>query len=437
MKIRVFAAGLCTGLALLMARPSLGQFGNFDPPRNHAIDHAPYNPNHNQFYPPPGAVTPRQLPGLANSLATEAQQLLDNLRYELYGTFAGRQVEMRAGAVLNAANQVARNAQSGIAEQAQIARSMNQFDLAFTELNSVLRGVGGNSPRSSASVDRLQKVAFQISNLIGAYGPLPGGPPPLIGVQPIQIPGLPCSVRSLTDATANLRIATNNYAGFVQNSFRALADSAQSLNEQVRYFQGLQNARIRFEELQQSFQQLRLVASDINTLLGQTNPPPTVIQTWVPVIDSLNRVATLLNVPGQLMPPRPGIGGGVIVNPGFPPPPGGDPGPGPAFLALINQALAESDGFLQGVSANASTVPGGFQFVADARNLRGSLLNLNQQVRAGARRRDLAQTLAVAQSYANSINRRIAAVARGRVGPNIARFQDLANMLDQLQEMLN
>ncbi|AGA27682.1 hypothetical protein [Singulisphaera acidiphila] len=436
MKTRVFAAGLCTFLVLVISRPSLGQFGNAYPPPNNPNANAPYNPNYNQFYPPTGAVTPQQLPGLANALATEAQQLLDNLRYELYGTFAGRQLEMRAGAVLNAANQVAQNAQLGIAGQAQIAGAMNQFDVAFTELNSVLRSVGGNSPRSSASVDRLQKVAFQIRNMIGAYGPLPGGPPPLTGVLPIQIPGLPCSIRSLTDATANLRIATNNYASFVQNAFRTLADSAQSLNEQVRYFQGLQSAPVQFVELQQSFQQLRLVASDVNTLLGQINPPPQVIQTWAPVLDSLNRVAALLNIPGQLVLPRPGIGGGVIVNPGFPLP-GGDPGPGPAFLGMLNQALAESDGFLQGISANASAVPGGFQFVADARNLRGSLLNLNQQVRVGARRRDLIQTMAVAQNYANSINRRIAAVARGRIGPNIARFQDLANMLNQLQGMLN
>lgn len=437
MKPRVLATGLCTFLSFLITQPSLGQFGVPLPPPSTPNYNAPYNPNYNQFYPPPGSVTPQQLPGLANALATEAQQLLDNLRFELYGTLEGRQLEMRAGAVLNAANQVARSAQRGPAGQGAVAGAMQQFDAAFTELNRVIHRSGGNSPRSSASVDRLQKVAFQIRNLIGAYGPSPGGPPPVVGLPPIQIPGLPCSIRSLTDATANLRIAANNYASFVQTSFRALADSSQSLNEQVRYFQGLQSAPVRFEELQQSFQQLRLVADDINRLLEQLNPPPPVLQTWLPVVDSLNRVADLLRIPGRLPPPRVGPGGGVIVDPGFPPPVIVDPGPGPAFLALLNQTLAESDGFLQGISANASAVPGGFQFVADARNLRASLLTLNQQVRLGARRRELNQTMADAQRSARSINRRINAVARGRIGPNIARFQDLATMLNQLQSMLN
>lgn len=146
MKTRVLIVGWCPFLVLLVSRPSLGQFGNPYPPPNTPNYSAPYNPDDNQFYPPAGAVSPQRLPSLANSLATEAQQLLDNLRYELYGTFEGRQLEMRAGAVLNAANQVAQNAQFGAAGQAQIGGSMNQFDVAFTELNSVMRSVGEIRP---------------------------------------------------------------------------------------------------------------------------------------------------------------------------------------------------------------------------------------------------------------------------------------------------
>ncbi len=87
-----------------------------------------------------------------------------------------------------------------------------------------------------------------------------------------------------------------------------------------------------------------------------------------------------------------------------------DPGPGPAFLALLNQTLAESDGFLQGISANASAVPGGFQFVADAA-ISAQLTDAQPASAARRfRRRDLNQTMADAQNSARSINRRINAV---------------------------
>jgi|GEM_PF-4668216 len=416
-------------VVLMMVQPAPAQF---DP----AYPRVPYNPNDNQFYPPTGPGSFQQLPALANALAAEAQQLLDNLRFELYGTFEGRQLEMRAGAVSNAASLVAQKARIGDAGPAQLPAAMGQFDEAFAELNRMVRTLGGRAPRSAGSIDRLQKLAFQIRNLIGLYGPLPGGPPPLGGVQPIVIPGLPCSIRSLADATANLRIATNNYTGTVQSTFRPLADSAQMLNNQVRYFQGLQSSAVQFPEIQQACQQLRLSASDINVRIGQLNPPPPVFGAWSSVLDSLNRVTALLNIPGPLVMPSPGTG--VIVPPPvLPPGPFPGPGPGPRFLRLLGQVLAESDGFLEGISANAAAVPGGFQFVADARNLRGALLSLDQQARLGAPRGELLQTMAVAQRFTNAIQRRIARVAKGRIGPNIARFQDLAAMIDQLHAMLN
>ena len=52
-----------------------------------------YNPGVPRFY-PPRPPTQQGLPQLARSLAAEAQQAADNLRYELSGTYLGRQSEM-------------------------------------------------------------------------------------------------------------------------------------------------------------------------------------------------------------------------------------------------------------------------------------------------------------------------------------------------------
>ncbi len=180
MKPRALATGLCTFLGFLITQPSLGQFGvpvPVPPPTTRIIT-PPTTPTTTSSIRPPDRSLPQQLPGLANALATEAQQLLDNLRFELYGTLEGGSSEMRAGAVLNAANQVARTPRGVPRGEGAVAGAMPQFDAAFTELNRVIHRSGGNSPRSSASVDRLQKVAFQIRNLIGAYGPSPGAHPP-------------------------------------------------------------------------------------------------------------------------------------------------------------------------------------------------------------------------------------------------------------------
>ena len=149
-----------------------------------------------QFF-PAQTQTAEGLPQLARSLAAEAQNTADNVRYELTGTYTGGQAEMRANALAQAtaAFQQAVNFRRG----PELLQSFTAVDRAYASLAGVLGNRAGMAPRTTNAMVRVQRLSFQIRNVIGSYSP--------------GAPGLPLNcgpsfnARGLADATSNLQIA--------------------------------------------------------------------------------------------------------------------------------------------------------------------------------------------------------------------------------------
>ena len=125
-----------------------------------------YNPGVPRFY-PPRPPTQQGLPQLARSLAAEAQQAADNLRYELSGTYLGRQSEMRANALAQAASSFQQQVDLGGGPR--LLQTFTSVDRAYAALAEVLRNSGGMAPRTSNSMERIQRLSFQVRNVIGSY----------------------------------------------------------------------------------------------------------------------------------------------------------------------------------------------------------------------------------------------------------------------------
>jgi len=110
--------------------------------------------------------------------------------------------------------------------------------------------------------------------------------------------------------------------------------------------------------------------------------------------------------------------------------------PSAEFLGLLNTALKQSDVFLRTIESHVNQVVQGYQFQAEARQFRSSLLVLNQHVREGAPRRDLEMALGGALGSSRAISTRIAALAGGRAGPVINQFRAAEQMVGQLAQLL-
>jgi hypothetical protein len=151
---------------------------------------AQYTDNAGAFYPgqvvvdaPPAAFAPNagpSLPALINSLVMESQQAMDNLRYEMAGTDVCLQGEFRGIALINACKQFQNNIQTN--DPRLLQKGFTNIDRAFTALSQLVSPYGQDAPRTVNSLDRVQRLTFQIRNRIGSYQPgspgLPVNAPP-------------------------------------------------------------------------------------------------------------------------------------------------------------------------------------------------------------------------------------------------------------------
>ena len=393
------------------------------------------------------------LPQLARSFAAEAQQTADNVRYELSGTYLGRQAEMRANALAQAASAFQQEAAS-FGRGPELLQTFTSVDRAYASLAEVLGNSAGMAPRTSNSMERIQRLSFQIRNVIGSYSPGAPGLPPNSG------PGY--NARGLADATSNLQIAAEQaYRALAPDpapAFREAQVSAQNLADQNRFFQGMQSSTVRQEELWQMCQQLRLVAWDMCALPSRFPVDPATRGAIVLAKQQLDQVCRFLGIdpnspisdPGsppnsgkivRAAPPDPSLS----PQPGFPvqlpqPPIGAFPPtgyrPSAEFLAILNTALNQSDVFLRTIESHVNQMVQGYQFQAEARQFRSNLLVLNQRVREGAPRREIEAALDGALRSSRVISTRIGALVGGRGGPVINQFRAAEQMVGQLSQVL-
>jgi hypothetical protein len=404
-----------------------------------------------QFF-PPQTPTAQGLPQLARSLATEAQQTADNVRYELSGTYTGGQAEMRANALAQATAAFQQAANFG--RGPELLQSFTAVDRAYASLADVLGNSAGMAPRTTNVMERVQRLSFQIRNVIGSY--IPGAP----GLPPNCGPNF--NARGLADATSNLQIAAERASQVLASNpatvLREAQVSAQNLADQNRFFQGMQSSTVRQEELWQMCQQLRLVSWDMCALPSRVPVDPAMRGAIVMAKQQLDQICRFLAIdpnspisdPGsppnsgkivRAAPPDPSL----TPQPGFPvqlpqPPIGAFPPtgyrPSAEFLALLNTALNQSDVFLRTIESHVNQMVQGYQFQAEARQFRSNLLVLNQRVREGAPRREIEAALNGALRSSRVISTRIGALVGGRGGPVINQFRAAEQMVGQLSQVL-
>ncbi|MDG3004627.1 hypothetical protein [Paludisphaera mucosa] len=413
-----------------------------------------------QFF-PPGRPDSGSLPRLADSLADEARQAADDVRYELAGSYLANQAGMRAEALARSAASFRDQARRGAPN---LQGAFLDVDRAYTALAGVLGGGRVSAPRASNALDRIQRLSYQIRSVIGSYD---AGSP---GLPPNRDPRW--DARGVGAATSNLQIAADRASQMLAGrrdpaGVRASA-SAASLLEQNRYFQGMQTSTARAEDLWQMVQQIRLVAWDLflYPTIAAVDPPTR--DAIVGVRQQLDRLCGFFAIdprgpiedpaypPGSNRivrppPPDPAYGGPPPIQPPIQPPilpppgirpprppvgPGHGFRPGPEFVSLLNEAIGQLDGYLQTLGAHVNQVKQGRQFQSEAQQLRGALEGLYQRVRDGAPRRELRGALELALRHSDTITAHMNAIVGAAGGPMVAQFRAADQSLRRMNQML-
>lgn len=396
---------------------------------------------------PPGS----SMPELANALVMETQQIQDNLQYELAGSDIGRQAVYRAMALNDASRTLLGNLPSGDARA--ISAAFQDVDRAFTAVSQILADYGRDAPRSVNSLDRVQRLTFQMRNRLGFYQP--GGPS-----RPVDRPPA-FDARGLADATARLQMEidrtsrmSNRYFG---KEFELAKNAISQMEGLNRFLQGLLTTSVRNEELWQACQQLRLASWDLFDFAARYPIDPQYRQQIVTLKASHDTVCRLVGTdpngpvyepgkpPGQGRvvrppPPDPSI---VPAQPGFPP--GVRPNPSlrpaytpisPDFLALLNDTLNQSDAFLSTIETHVNQIHFGHQFQSAARLVRSDLLALNQLVRQASDRSELARLAQGLQQKTDQLASMVQRVTNNRPGPIVNQFRSLQLSIGQIVQSL-
>ena len=423
---------------------------------------AQYNDNAGAFYPgqvvvdaPPPAFPPTggpSLPALVNSLVMESQQAMDNLRYEMAGTDVCLQGEFRGIALINACKQFQNNIQTNDPRLLQVG--FTNIDRAFTAFSQLMSPYGQDAARTVNSLDRVQRLTFQIRNRIGSYQP---GSPGL----PVNSPPA-FSPRALADATARLQIAidqlSRTLARYYQQEYAPARNSANQMEGLNRFLQGLLTSSVRNEEIWQATQQLRLVSWDLFTFAAQY-PIDQALRNQIVATKQLHDVVCNLagsdpNGPiyepgmppgkGRIVkqaPPNPAIGPGQpgippIVRPIAPPHPPQFFQPTPEFLALLNTTLNQSDTLLKTVELHVNQLNYGHRIQASLRMLRSDLLVLNQIVRQSSSRNEIQRLGSGLLEKTNELAGIVQQYAGGKSGPLIDQLRTLDQSVRQVVQLL-
>jgi len=118
-----------------------------------------------------------------------------------------------------------------------------------------------------------------------------------------------------------------------------------------------------------------------------------------------------------------------------PGPAGGYAGPSPV-VGLSGQLVYQVDDFLRYFVPTARVVPQGRQFLTDASILRDAAARLQQMASTGAPPAALADQFGVVAATWQRFESRMERVAKGRMGPNIAKILQMGGTVEQIQGLL-
>ncbi len=378
-----------------------------------------------------GSVSGPQLADLSTRLASASKLLVDTIDLEIGGTLQGRQANLKAQAVWDAAEQFRRTVAVSGYRPTDATLALQSVDRSLTALQSTLNNPAGTAPGASGIARRITALADEAELALRPAGtsPRPGTSLPGTSLPGTSLPGTiggslgGDSDKLLAQAQAASRAvesiiqsltstAYNNYSASV--TLRDLDTLAAALSQlQTSIQSGSSRQRLEWEVQALAEQAVRIAPQ-----LQSRQMPAFIRLFWSSVESNLEQMGDTLGITGD---------GSTVLRP--------TPAE-PEILPLVDQALSRTDVFLTGTQPLVFGVPEVPRVQRDVRNLKSRLLQLRQEAQQGepaSRQLETLGTMVI--DYQNAYNRWGQIVTQYKL-QNPPRLSPIGESLNEVERLL-
>jgi len=399
-----------------------------------------------------------QLGDLATRLSSASRLAVDTINYEVGSTPQGRQANLQAQALADAAEQLRRSMTGTNGGQytglgADSSAALANMDRAYQALQTTLSNPPGTAP-SAASLVR--QIGTMLADARGANGPAatgaiasypatgglvsPGGPAPLSGsalpgglAPPINLPpalggpgNSPVGTQQLLDQIASARraaeslIQTLTSQAYQDYTYNVVIRDLDTLASRLTALDPLVRSGASRDRLAQEVQALTDSVNRIRTQLGDNRLPYSARLYWQSLDSSVAQLRDTVGVAN--------VASSTMLRPTV---------PHENLLPLVDLAASQIDVFLAGTTPLVYSIADVPSIQADARSLKGRVLVLRQQAGAGQPASVLKQTLnGMIGDYQDAFDRWNRVVASYRL-VNPAQLSPIGETLNRVEQSIN
>jgi hypothetical protein len=397
-----------------------------------------------------------QLNDVATRLNSAVRLADDTIAFEIGGTPQGRQANLQAQALRDAATQLQRAAASLRPDDVTLA--LNNADRSYQALQSTLSNPPGTAPSAAGIVRRIGTMLSEArssatgspaTTQIGSYTP-PGAPPltPVNNTAGYNQQLVLDEIATARRATDSLSQALSSQA-YQDYTYNVVLRDLDTLASRLAAIDPLARSGTSRDRLQWEVQSLGDSADRIQAQLAGGRLPYSARLYWQSVQSSLAQLRDTLGVtagsltpsslPAGTFPPAtlPGASatiGSSTINPTtmLRPTALHD-----SMLPLIDQAAAQIDVFLAGTTPLVYGIPDLPSVQTDLRSLKNRVMALRQQAGAGQPATVLKQTLnGMIGDYQDAFDRWNRIVATYRLA-NPARLSPIGESLNSVEQLIN
>ncbi|HEY2415182.1 MAG TPA: hypothetical protein VGI40_23260 [Pirellulaceae bacterium] len=410
---------------------------------------------------PATQVGPGQLGDVGTRLASAARLASESIDFELNGTPQGRQANLQAQSLVDATNQLQ---QAAVSRVGDVNVALANADRAYQALQSTLSNPPGTAPSSSAVVRRIGTMLADArggsgggypaggygagGNASGGYGAGrynaggygAGGYAPPLGGNPIGTPGsagLPIGGNAYPyggpqqqwlDQIAAARraadslIQTLTSQSYQDYSYNVVLRDLDTLASRLASLDPLVRSGATRDRVAPEVQSLGDSMERIRSQLSTGRLPYAAQLYWQSLDSSLAQLRDSVGVAAPL------AGSTTLMRPSS---------LHENLLPLLDQAAAQIDVFLAGVSPLVYSVPDVPSIQADMRSLKNRILYMRQQAGGGQPASALKQSLAgMIVDYQDAFNRWNQDVA-SRAVATPARLSSVGESLNRVEQLIN
>lgn len=366
---------------------------------------------------------------LSTRLVSAVRLLGDTAAFELSGTLQGQQVALRTQATLDAAESFRRTVAQRNYRPESLQQELLNVERSFDAVQMSLSNPPGTAP-STASIAR--RVSTLLSDtraslrlptdpIYGEY-PQPGTP----GTGAIEMQRILAQLDSISRGTQSI-IQLYQTRGNMDYTYNTTLRDLDTFAGQLDNFRLSVQRTSSPQRLQWEFQQLNDQAARIRPQLLQGTPPTFTRLYWQSVESGLLQLSDTLARST----------GGIGSNPTGPINPGPVYRPNQELLIAIDQAMAQSDAFLAGLTPFVFGIPEVPRLQRDIRTLKGRLAELRQSAMQGNSQFDSAEQIRLMKLDFDTAYTRWSTIVEGYKLINYTKLSPVGRSIDQIDLLLS